>query len=59
MLSGTLVGLGLNPLDAASGNYVNNLPLPDAQLAVFETGTATGARKGSATYAKQVSANGQ
>ncbi len=58
VLNGKIVGLGLNPLDAASGNYVNNLPLPGAQLSVFETNAATGARKGAAVHTKQVAADG-
>ena len=58
VLNGKIVGLGLNPLDAASGNYVNNLPLAGAQLSVFETNAATGLRKGAAVYTKQVGADG-
>ena len=57
-LNGKIVGLGLNPLDPASGNYVNNLPLAGAQLSVFETNAATGARKGAAVHTKQVAADG-
>ena len=59
VLNGKIVGLGLNPLDPASGNYVNNLPLPGAQLSVFETDAATGARKGGPVHARQVGADGQ
>ena len=58
VLNGKIVGLGLNPLDAASGNYVNNLPLAGAQLSVFETHAATGLRKGAAVHTKQVGADG-
>ena len=57
-LNGKIVGLGLNPLDPATGNYVNNLPLAGAQLSVFETNAATGARKGAAVHTKQVAADG-
>ena len=58
VLNGKIVGLGLNPLDAASGNYVNNLPLAGAQLSVFETHAATGLRKGAAVHTKRVGADG-
>ena len=58
VLNGKIVGLGLNPLDPASGNYVNNLPLPGAQLSVFETDAATGARKGGPVHVRQVGADG-
>ena len=58
VLNGKIVGLGLNPQDAASGNYVNNLPLAGAQLSVFETNAATGVRKGAAVHTKQVGADG-
>ena len=58
VLNGKIVGLGLNPQDAASGNYVNNLPLASAQLSVFETDAATGLRKGAAVHTKQVGGDG-
>ena len=58
VLNGKIVGLGLNPLDAASGNYVNNLPLAGAQLSVFETNPDTGVGKGAAVHTKQVAADG-
>ena len=58
VLNGKIVGLGLNPLDAASGTYVNNLPLPDSQLLVFETDAATGTRKGGAVHTRQVGTDG-
>ena len=58
VLNGKIVGLGLNPLNAASGNYVNNLPLAGAQLSVFETDTASGLRIGAAVHTKQVGPDG-
>ena len=58
VLNGKLTGLGLSPLDAASGNFVNNLPLPGAQLAVYPTDAATGNRSGAAVHTKAVAADG-
>ena len=56
-LNGKLTGLGLNPLDAASGNFVNNLALPGAQLAVYATDATTGNRNGAAVHTKTVGAD--
>ena len=58
VLNGKIVGLGLNPLDAQSGNFVNNLPLPGASLEVFEVDPASGQRKGSAVHRKTVGVDG-
>ena len=58
VLNGKLTGLGLNPLDAASGNFVNNLALPGAQLVVYATDAATGNRNGAAVHTKTVGADG-
>ncbi len=58
VLNGKITGLGLNPSDAASGNYANNLALPGAQLAVYATDAATGARVGNAVHQKTVGADG-
>lgn len=58
VLNGKITGLGLRPTDAASGNYANNLPLPGAQLAVYATDAATGARTGNAVHQKTVGADG-
>jgi hypothetical protein len=58
VLNGKINGLGLRPTDAASGNYSNNLPLPGAQLAVYATDPATGARMGDAVHSKTVGADG-
>lgn len=58
VLNGKITGLGLRPTDAASGNYANNLPLPGAQLAVYATDPATGARMGNAVHSKTVGADG-
>lgn len=58
VLNGKITGLGLRPTDTASGNYSNNLPLPGAQLAVYATDAATGARMGNAVHSKTVGADG-
>ncbi|MES2243597.1 MAG: alpha/beta fold hydrolase [Pseudomonadota bacterium] len=58
VLNGKITGLGLRPADPASGNYSNNLPLPGAQLAVYATDAATGARVGNAVHNKTVGADG-
>lgn len=58
VLNGKVTGLGLRPTDATSGNYANNLPLPGAQLAVYATDPATGARVGNAVHSKTVGADG-
>ena len=59
VLNGKLVGLGVDPLDARSGNFVNNLPLPGAHLDVFATDPATGQRLGAAVHSVTVGADGQ
>ena len=58
-LNGKVTGLGLVPLDPATGNYANNLPLPGAQLSVYATHAETGERLGSAVHDKTVGVNGQ
>lgn len=58
VLNGKVVGLGLNPLDAQSGNFVNNLPLAGANLDVYEVDPLTGQRKGAAVHQKTVGADG-
>ena len=58
MLNGKISSLGLTPTDPASGNYANNLPLPGAQLMVYATDAATGARIGNAVHTKTVGTDG-
>lgn len=58
-LSGLVTGLGVNPLDAKTGNFSNNLPLPGAQLHIYATNPATGARLGPALLTHKVSENGE
>ncbi len=58
VLNGKLVGMGVDPLDAASGSFVNNLPLRGARLDVFETDPASGQRRGLAVHTKTVGSDG-
>ncbi len=58
-LGGTVTGLGVDSLNPASGNFGNNLPLPGAELAIYETDPATGARRGAAAYTRKVGADGR
>lgn len=58
VLSGKLVGMGVDPLDATTGNFVNNLPLRGARLEVYETNAATGQRLGAAAHTQTVGADG-
>jgi triacylglycerol lipase len=58
VLNGKVTGLGVNSGDAKSGNFVNNLPVPDANVQIFAT-DGNGARVGSAAHAKRVGADGQ
>lgn len=57
-LSGKVTGLGLDSLDPASGSFSNNLPLPGAQLQVYATDPATGARNGAALLSQTVGQDG-
>ena len=58
-LNGAITGLGVNSLDPKTGNFSNNLPVPGAQLQVFATDSATGARVGPALLQRTVGADGQ
>lgn len=58
VLSGKLVGMGVDPLDATTGNFVNNLPLRGARLEVYETKADTGQRLGAAAHTQTVGADG-
>lgn len=59
VLSGRITGLGLHPTDPASGNYVDNLPLPGARLEIFALHPATGERRGPAAYAQDIGPDGR
>jgi triacylglycerol lipase len=56
-LSGNVTGLGLSSTDPASGNFVNNLPVPGARLDVFAIDPNTGERRG-AVYEKVIGTDG-
>ncbi|MBT2322674.1 alpha/beta fold hydrolase [Variovorax paradoxus] len=58
-LSGKVTGLGLDPLDPASGSFVNNLPLPGARLSIFAVEAATGARRGAAAWEQIIAQDGR
>lgn len=47
-LRGAVTGLGLDPLDASSGNFTNNLPLPGATVELWRVDPETGVRQGEA-----------
>jgi triacylglycerol lipase len=57
-LSGKVSGMGVNPVDPASGNFFNNLPVPGAQLQVFAIDPTTGERRGAPAYAKTIGVDG-
>ena len=57
-LGGKVTGLGVDPLDAKTGNFSNNLPLPGAQLEVFATSPTTGARDGAALLRTTIGKDG-
>ena len=59
VLAGKITGLGVNSGDAASGNAVNNLPVPQATLQIFAVDRDSGERKGPSVHQKTVGADGQ
>ena len=58
VLNGRIIGLGVDSLVARPGDVVNNLPVPGAQLAIYATDPATGARKGDVVHLRTVAADG-
>ena len=58
-LSGRVTGLGLDPLNPASGAFVNNLPLAGARLAIYAVDTTTGARLGQAAWEQTIGPDGR
>jgi hypothetical protein len=50
--------MGVDPLDAGSGNFVNNLPLSGARLDIFRTDPLSGQRLGSAVHVQTVGSDG-
>jgi pimeloyl-ACP methyl ester carboxylesterase len=59
VLSGRVTGLGLDPLNPASGAFVNNLPLAGARLAVFAVDPSTGMRRGQAAWEQVIAQDGR
>ena len=59
VLNGKITGMGVDSTDPKTGNFSNNLPLAGAQLQVFATDAATGARTGGALLTQTVGADGQ
>ena len=59
VLNGKITGMGVDSADPKTGNFSNNLPLAGAQLEVYATNPATGARPGTALLRKTVGADGQ
>ena len=57
-LNGKVFGLGVNPLQADNGNFVNNLPLQGAKLSIYETDTKTGQRIGAAVHQSTIFGDG-
>jgi triacylglycerol lipase len=58
-VGGVVTGLGLDPLDARSGNTPNNLPLTGARVEVHAVNAATGAREGAPVLQQTVAADGR
>ncbi len=58
ILSGKITGRGLNSLEAQSGNYSNNLPIPGATLEIYATDDA-GIRRGGPVLQSTVGKDGQ
>ena len=59
ILNGTVFGLGLDPGDPDSGNFVNNLPLAGARVQVYAVDRDTGERLGKAVHDVTVGRNGR
>jgi triacylglycerol lipase len=58
-LNGKVFGLGVDPLQASSGNFVNNLPLQGAKLSVYAVDQQTGQRQGPPVHTRTLQADGQ
>lgn len=58
-LSGRVTGLGLDPLNPASGAFVNNLPLAGARLAIYAVDSTTGDRRGQAAWEQSIGPDGR
>ncbi len=58
VLSGKVSGLGASSTDPASGDFVNNMPIPGAQVQVFAIDANTGERRGAPVYSAAVGTDG-
>ncbi len=58
-LGGVITGQGVDPLNPATGNFANNLPIPGAELAIYATDAVTGQRMGAAAYTRKVGPDGR
>ncbi|MBU1361778.1 MAG: twin-arginine translocation pathway signal [Gammaproteobacteria bacterium] len=58
-LSGNVTGMGLDPLNPASGSFANNLPIVGAGLSVFRVDPASGARLGDAVLTQTIGKDGR
>ncbi|MGE3349608.1 MAG: twin-arginine translocation pathway signal, partial [Ramlibacter sp.] len=58
VLNGKITGLGVDPLDARTGSFGNNLPVPGASMTIYALDPATGERRGDAVHHKTVGADG-
>ena len=58
-LGGVITGQGVDPLNPATGNFANNLPIAGAELAIYATDAVTGQRLGAAAYTRKVGADGR
>ena len=59
VLNGTILGLGVDPNDPDSGNFVDNLPLEGARLQVYAVDRDTGERLGAAVHEVTVGKDGR
>ncbi|MBX3588610.1 MAG: twin-arginine translocation pathway signal [Ramlibacter sp.] len=59
VLNGKITGLGVDPLDARTGSFGNNLPVPGASMTIYAVDPATGERRGAPVHQKTVGADGQ
>ena len=58
-LAGRVTGLGLDPLNASSGNFVNNLPVAGARVDVFAINSDSGERNGAPLASTTVGSDGR
>lgn len=59
VLDGMVTGLGVRSTDATSGDFSNNLALPEARVEVYAVQPETGLRVGGPVHSKVVGADGR